>query len=404
MNRLDHIIRFLFILFLVGSSLLLSSTTLHSQLPGQSSFDETGFVEYIAGNQPLIISVPHGGDLLPDSIPDRDCEGCVYVKDAFTQELSRDLAEAYNERTGCFPHIVINLLHRRKFDANRDLDTAADGNDVATEAWGEYHRLIDSTKAVIAQEYGRGLFLDLHGHGHTVQRIELGYLLSGAELRLTDAELNSEVFVAESSLRTLVGDSPSSLSHAELLRGPESFGDLLVTKTYPAVPSSSDPAPLVGEEYFSGGYNTVRHGSRDNNGPIDGIQIECNQEVRFDEELREVFVDSLTTVIIEYLDFHYGRVACELTSVDTKPVQQLFSLYPNPASDYVYVQVTGTQTAIVIYNSTGRQVNPPTFKEIQSEGELYRINLDRLETGVYFVQYLDQDSGRKFTEKLVILR
>ena len=38
---------------------------------GQSYFGRNSYVEYIAGNSPVILSAPHGGLLTPSSIPDR---------------------------------------------------------------------------------------------------------------------------------------------------------------------------------------------------------------------------------------------------------------------------------------------------------------------------------------------
>lgn len=40
-----------------------------------STLTEDKYIEYRPGNLNLIISVPHGGTLRPDSIPDRDA-GC----------------------------------------------------------------------------------------------------------------------------------------------------------------------------------------------------------------------------------------------------------------------------------------------------------------------------------------
>lgn len=275
--------------------------------PGTSYFDSTGFVEYIAGDLPVVFSVPHGGYISPDSIPNRDCSGCSYLRDSYTQEIGRGLVSAFFEQTGCYPHVIINLLHRRKFDANRDIGDAADGNPLVEAAWYNYHEFIDSAKNQIIQNYDRGIFLDIHGHAHTIQRIELGYLLSGSELRLSDATLNTPAYIEESSLRTLVGDNLNAHTHAELLRGSNSFGTLMEEKNFPCVPSMNDPFPNVGDSYFSGGYNTVRHGSRDNNGDIDAIQIECNQDIRFNATLREMLIDSLTLTTNQYLDLHYDN-------------------------------------------------------------------------------------------------
>ncbi len=282
------------------------SATAQPYIPGNIYYDSTGFVEYRAGNLPIIISAPHGGSLQPDSIPDRECTGCSYINDAWTKPIAEGMYDAFFEQTGCYPHVIINLLHRSKFDANRDIDDAADGNATVEQSWYGYHEFIDSAKVQVIEDYDRGLFVDIHGHSHTIQRIELGYLLSGAELRLSDATLNTIAFIEESAIRTLVGDNIGSHSHSELLRSEDSFGTLMDEKGFPSVPSLSDPFPNVGELYFNGGYNTQRHGSRDNAGDIDAIQIELNQDIRFNAVTREILIDSMTTAINQYLDLHYN--------------------------------------------------------------------------------------------------
>lgn len=35
--------------------------------------------------------------------------------------------------------------------------------------------------------------MDMHGHGHSIQRLELGYLLSGDQVNLSDASLDANV-------------------------------------------------------------------------------------------------------------------------------------------------------------------------------------------------------------------
>ena len=47
----------------------------------KSSSQWLDFVEFREGNIPLIIVAPHGGDLKPQWIENRDCKGSVITKD-----------------------------------------------------------------------------------------------------------------------------------------------------------------------------------------------------------------------------------------------------------------------------------------------------------------------------------
>ncbi len=312
--------------------------------PGQSYFGNNNYIEYIAGNLPIILSAPHGGYLTPAEVADRDCTGCVYVRDGNTQEMVRAVANAIHARTGCYPYVVINRLHRRKMDANRDLPDAADGDPLAGQAWTEFQDFLETADEAVSSAYGKGLFIDLHGHGHTVQRLELGYLLSKTELQLPDATLNYGNYVVQSGLRHLALTNATGLNHAALLRGEHSLGTLLSDMGYPAVPSATDPFPEDADAYFDGGYNTGRHGSR-NGGSIDGIQIECNS-VGVRDSLSNVlrFADSLSVALLGYLEQHYfgalaGSWCGNLPGMESAtPAADSVQVFPNPYCRSFFVQ------------------------------------------------------------------
>jgi hypothetical protein len=279
--------------------------------PGQSYFGTNQYIEYIAGDLPLIFTAPHGGLLTPESIPVRTEAACgtdtdqfATVTDANTQDLARRIQAAFAQG-GRYPHVIINRLARSRLDANRDIGMAACDDAAAELAWMEYHEFITNARDQILEEHGKGWYTDLHGHGHEVQRLELGYGLSAATLRLTDEELNPNALAEDaSSIRVMSEQSP--LSFSALLRGPASLGTLFGDAGFPAVPSQQDPAPDVGEAYFSGGYNTNRYGCS-NGGAICGVQIEMNfTGVRDTPTNREAFAQAIRAVYAEYLAEHYG--------------------------------------------------------------------------------------------------
>jgi hypothetical protein len=364
--------------------LLFSHLAAYSQnyIPGKSYFGRNNYIEYIAGNLPIIISVPHGGDITPSEIPDRTC-GDETVTDLYTINLAKEIRDAINLVTGCYPHIIINNLKRTKLDANRDLQEAACGNAFAETAWHEFQNFIDSAAANVTRKSGKGLYIDLHGHGHTIQRLELGYLLTAIQLSYPDATLNTTTYKNYNSIRNLINTNVTNLTHSDLLHGTFSLGSMFAAKGFPSVPSTDDMFPLNGQSYFTGGYNTLTHGSK-NDGTIDGIQIECNQNVRLIESSRKDFATNFAVILLDYLKKHYfpnlPDTYCNRVPVEKTWVQKLV-LFPNPFENVLYI-MNSTPSDLFVYDSQGKLI---ISKRIETEG---RIDLGWLTNGIYIVKII----------------
>ncbi len=272
-------------------------------VPGQSYFGRDDYIEYIAGNAPVIFTAPHGGTMRPSALPVRSCG--ANVRDTNTEELARAAAAAYHARYGRFPHVIVNRLHRDRLDANRDSLEASCGNRAAGAAWGEFHGFVQLAQGAIAADGGRGFVVDLHGHGHVIQRLELGYLLSGGTIDRTNASLDGDPTVGDASSIRAIARAQGAAPFSALLRGPTSLGTLLDGAGFPAVPSQTDPGP-AGADYFTGGYITSRYGCRDG-GPTCAVQIEAHfAGVRDSTAARERFADALVRVLGEFLSRHWG--------------------------------------------------------------------------------------------------
>ena len=177
--------------------------------PGRSYWGRQGYVEYIPGRLPLVISAGHGGALAPREISDRTYG--VILADRNTNELTMAVRDAFVEQTGFAPHIVISHLHRSKLDPNREIVEAAQDNIYAEHAWTEYHDLIRLARTEVELRFGRGLYLDMHGHSHPIQRIELGYLLNSQTLNGSDQSLDALAVVERSSVRGLGERFPAAV-------------------------------------------------------------------------------------------------------------------------------------------------------------------------------------------------
>ena len=195
-------------------------------------------------------------------------------------------------------------LRRTKLDANRELVEAAQGNPDATRAWTEYHAFVERAIALSIARAGTGFYLDLHGHGHAIPRLELGYLLSSSELGQTDGVLNVNGAGATSSLRLLLGRATASF--AEILRGPTSLGGFLMggpggSAGITSVPSPAAPSPGQ-DPYFNGGYSTERHTAG-----LPGLQIETHfTGVRESAASRADFGGRLADAVARFLQMHAG--------------------------------------------------------------------------------------------------
>jgi N-formylglutamate amidohydrolase len=268
------------------------------------ALDVAPWVSSEDGTIPLVIVAPHGGTLTPSELPDRACLGCVTVNDANTRLLAVEISDAFQRRIGGRPFVVANLLSRTKFDANRALAEATASYAPLAPLHDLFHVRIDSAKARATRLHPHALLIDLHGHGHAIARLELGYLLTGANLRLADSALGP--MLGSTSIARLGTASVAGDSGALLVRGPRAMGTRFTDAGFEAVPSANQPAPAEADPYFNGGYNTQRHGSRWG-GPVDAVQIECHYTgVRDTALARTAFAEAFVTVMLQYLADHYG--------------------------------------------------------------------------------------------------
>jgi hypothetical protein len=261
---------------------------------------------------PLLVVAPHGGLLQPSALAARNCavitatvpgSDCTTVNDGETQDLARRVVDSVLARTGRRPHLVVNLLHRNRMDGNRDRAEATGNNAALDRTWTWFHAFADSARARIGATAGRGLALDVHGHGRPLPRIEWGYLIGRSALNAADSVL--ALAATTSSVRRLAQDGRASDSFVALVRGPNSLGGLMQGLGYAGVPSPGQAGPGT-EDYFNGGFNTARLGSRDG-GALDAIQLEAHGPgVRDTPENRGRFAGALARALDTYLRRHYG--------------------------------------------------------------------------------------------------
>lgn len=363
------------------------------------------YVEYQEGTLPIILSVPHGGAVTPASIPDRTCFNATTVTDAFTIETAKAIQQAMYNATGCFPHLVICNLKRTKLDCNRAIEEAACKNAEAEKAWQEYHAFLVQAREQIYQMHGdEGLFIDLHGHGHPIPRIELGYRLTSADLELTDSVLNLPRYTQKSSLRLLALNNENNFSHAQLLRGEYAIGSLLGALNYPSVPSQQIPSPGIDEPYFNGGYNTATHTCAHPDVRINGWQMELNfTGIRNNNTNRTAFANAFTQAILQYATTHFNVdwTLCSAVAVSPSVVTSgtTLNVFPNPSiiGSTIHLQsISPSFLSIHVFNAWGCL----QFSQTIAPHKNWSTTFDQ--PGIYFLHCSDHSTGQAFTKKLLV--
>jgi len=279
--------------------LFVFATAVQAQTPELETY-----IEVRSGTLPIILTVPHGGTLKPDNVLARRY-GVTGI-DSNTVPLAEMIIEELAVRYGGKPHAIISRLHRTKLDPNRDLEEAAQGDPTAIAAWHRFHDSAQKACDSVMKKNGIGLLLDIHGHRHFDQRVELGYLIKADVLKYSDAELNADAaLIASTCIRDLVKRSPQSF--AELVRGPQSLGGLLEYRGFRCLPSPSKANPAFLAGFYSGAYDVSTHGSR-SGGTVSAIQVECPwNNVRDTPEHQRRFAVALAESLGVYFEVHFGR-------------------------------------------------------------------------------------------------
>lgn len=267
---------------------------------GDVIYDDNQWLELIVGDMPLVISVPHGGSLKPDGVPDRDCAGITTVRDSYTIEMARAIQQEMMGQYGKTPFIIIANIARTKIDLNRELGEATCNNVEVKQTWEDFHTFVDRALELSVQEFGSTLYIDLHAHGHEIQRLELGYNLGAASLGKVYTGTDLEQLGSESSLGNLLNWDGGHDIQA-LLHGDHAFGTLMAERGIPCVPSLQDPYPMASEPFFNGGFNTRQYTS-----PaypeVAGWQIETNRDARDTPQRRSTFAKAFCDSYFDYIN------------------------------------------------------------------------------------------------------
>lgn len=197
---------------------------------------ETVFAVFDTG--PLILAAPHGGNLLPPTIPDRT-SGCMEPDTNSAQLAWAIFASVRRQqcgRAGCSPSLVVGKLHRRKVDLARARHSSAESGGDGFAAWDDYHSAIQQALDYAVARYGYAHLVDVHGQCHR-DATEVGHMLTNSDL------CGCYMDPQRSSISAMANLEDTFVSIENVVRGPHSIGTLLSKSGYAAVPSVVSPYP-----------------------------------------------------------------------------------------------------------------------------------------------------------------
>jgi hypothetical protein len=374
-------------LFIVASYSLIIST--YAQyIPGKSYFGAHHYIEYIAGDLPIILVAPHSGDSMPSHLPDIDNRG----SDNGTLELAFLLKDYFPAKTkGCRPHIIINYLHPNKLNAAKDSTEAAGTNPEALKAWKEFHAFIEDAKKEVTKTWGKGHYFDLHGNGRKAKWNEIGLGVQKEYLNQGDSIIKTRM--KYSTVKNLCMNG--GVDFLEVLKGPTSLGGLLQKDGWKSVPSPVYPQ-LDTLPFFNSGWNTWKHGSR-YGGTIDATHVETYWEFMVKTANKEKYANDLTNAIIKFMKVHYKFTFDCAPSTNMKDIvnSNKIMFYPNPCNKNSVIQFKDKERiqTVSLFNKEG--------KLIDSNNLINGMLPENITAGMYVIRIVLK-SGAYVTEKLFV--
>ena len=223
----------------------------------------------------------------------------MIVTDTRTIELVKEIEKAFLQKYKGRPFIVFTNISRKQVDQNREMTEGTCGNKEVEKYWIQFHNYVDTALALATKKFGKAVYIDLHGHGHTAQRLEIGVGINAEDFRTLDkgTALDPQLVNKSSYANLLAYDKKANIN--ELLVGKTAFGTLIANEGFAAVPSKQDPYPKEEDKYFNGGYNTrwYTSGKYPN---VFGWQIESNYKGVRDPEGRPKFASAFADVMVAY--------------------------------------------------------------------------------------------------------
>lgn len=226
------------------------------------------------GDLPIIISAPHGGRKAIPDCPERKGKGVpmfTNVNDVNTDELTKRILAAIEKKLKAKPYGVIAHFERKYADVNRKPEDGVE-DDKAKPYYEAYHAFLAESRAAVQKEWGRGILLDIHGHGADPATIFRGTNDGKTVKHLLDRFGTAGLTGENSVLGQLAANGYT---------------------VFPANDAKGKENPR-----FGGGYIVTTYGSKDG-GAVDALQLEIGGKMRMRATM-DTFAANLADAVAGY--------------------------------------------------------------------------------------------------------
>ncbi|TFF86236.1 MAG: hypothetical protein EU517_00690 [Promethearchaeota archaeon] len=238
------------------------------------------------GDIPLILSVPHGGEVLCDEVPTRSSgiRGIDRNTILLAKELVKMLQHIYDKRSHMSkePSFVFSDIARSKIDLNRPQERAFNQDSVlAKNLYLLYHHTIKKYILQNIEVYNTSILLDIHGF--EVKSRPRGFR-------------DVDIILGTNNLNSLSAEPIKKKDWSNNIRG-------RIIKKFLGLEIPIAPGHPRRREYvLSGGYITKKYGASQISNS-QAIQIEFSDRIRIDQvKLRKLVLKSLAEIFFEYFN------------------------------------------------------------------------------------------------------
>jgi hypothetical protein len=244
------------------------------------------FVSFKKGTIPVILSVPHGGTLNHDDIPER--EKGVFGIDKSTIALAHELIRSIEQVSESrdlkknTPSYVMSKISRSKIDFNRNrINAYRHDSSLAEKIYNIYHGYIRKLISYNLDNFEKSILFDIHGF-ETYKRPE-GY-------RDVDIVLGTNNLSSMFSEPVRIKDRDKNI-RGEIIKK-------ILELNIPIAPGH----PKRKEYILTGGHITKKYGASNIPGSMI-IQIEFSDRIRvYNKNLREKVLFALSEIIVNNID------------------------------------------------------------------------------------------------------